>query len=425
MSLVEFEEVVQLPLDGERLAGFFLDHPRGGASSEASAVDVWGWVLGRSFPAVAVEIVHGGRVIRRAPVNVRRPDVASAYPDVAGAEFSGFQTTLRMLGVVKTELGIRAVLKDQTRIDLASIRARGRWRGGDSELPLVSVVIPCFNHAHYLSEAIESVLAQSYPHLEVVVVDDGSTDNTSEVASRYPGVRLVQQSNQGPSAARNTGIRQSNGDYLIFLDADDRLLSNCVEAGLECFRRHPESAFVSGRARVVASDGSAIGDRPPADMRGDPFLAMLRHCYVYGTGTVLYRRSALDQAKGFCSAMAPCEDFDLYLRIARVFPVSSHDTLVAEYRWHGANTSRQAALMLQTGLRVLRSQWKYVRASRAHRRAYRDGVRGMVEWGGKLVVSDIQTALREGGWRQALRDLWVLSRCDPRGFARVILGGLR
>ena len=94
-----------------------------------------------------------------------------------------------------------------------------------AEAALVSVVIPCYNQAHFLGEAIESVLAQTYPHLEIVVVDDGSTDNTGEVAARYPGVRYVRQENQGLAAARNTGLRHSSGDYLVFLDADDRLLA--------------------------------------------------------------------------------------------------------------------------------------------------------------------------------------------------------
>ena len=97
---------------------------------------------------------------------------------------------------------------------------------------LVSVVIPCYNQAHFLGEAIESVLAQTYPHREIVVVDDGSPDNTREVASRYPGVRYVRQENQGLAAARNTGLRHSSGSYLVFLDADDRLLPEALEVGL-------------------------------------------------------------------------------------------------------------------------------------------------------------------------------------------------
>src|SRR3712207_5573157 len=117
--------------------------------------------------------------------------------------------------------------------------------------PLVSVVIPCYKQAHFLGEAIESVLAQSYPHFEVVVVDDGSTDNTSEVAARYPGVRCVRQDNQGLAAARNSGLAHSKGEYLLFLDADDRLLPHALEVGVERLEAHPECAFVSGRYRNI------------------------------------------------------------------------------------------------------------------------------------------------------------------------------
>src|SRR5919107_192619 len=111
----------------------------------------------------------------------------------------------------------------------------GRRVGTD----LVSVVIPCYNQAHFLSEAIESVLAQTYPYFEIIVVDDGSTDNTSEVAGRYSGVRCIRQDNQGLSGARNSGLRHSKGEYLVFLDADDRLLPQALEVGLECLRAYP------------------------------------------------------------------------------------------------------------------------------------------------------------------------------------------
>src|SRR6266496_4166301 len=97
------------------------------------------------------------------------------------------------------------------------------------EVSLVSVVIPCYNHAHFLSEAIESVMAQTWQQFEVIVVDDGSVDNTREVALRYSGVRYIRQTNQGLSASRNTGLRHSNGNFLVFLDADDRLRPAALE----------------------------------------------------------------------------------------------------------------------------------------------------------------------------------------------------
>jgi len=104
---------------------------------------------------------------------------------------------------------------------------------------LVSVVIPCYNQAHFLGEAIESVLAQSYPNFEIIVVDDGSTDDTSEVARRYPGVRLVRQENKGLSGARNAGLAHSEEEYVVFLDADDRLLPDALETVLEHLEAHP------------------------------------------------------------------------------------------------------------------------------------------------------------------------------------------
>src|SRR5215204_1328714 len=121
---------------------------------------------------------------------------------------------------------------------------------------LVSVVIPCYNQAHFLGEAIESVLAQSYPNFEIIVVDDGSPDNTSEVAASYPRVRLVRQENQGLSAARNSGLARSEGEYVVFLDADDRLLPGALQAGLECFEAHPKCAFVYGRCSRIRRDGT-------------------------------------------------------------------------------------------------------------------------------------------------------------------------
>ena len=91
--------------------------------------------------------------------------------------------------------------------------------------PAVSVIIPCYNHAHYLCRAVQSVLAQTYADWEAIIVDDGSTDNTREVATRFsdPRVRYIYQENRGLSAARNTGISAAQGSYLAFLDADDEL----------------------------------------------------------------------------------------------------------------------------------------------------------------------------------------------------------
>ena len=175
---------------------------------------------------------------------------------------------------------------------------------------LVSAVIPCFNQAHFLNEAIDSLLAQTYPHLEIIVVDDGSTDNTAEVASRNANVRLVRQQNSGLAAARNSGIRASQGEYLVFLDADDRLLPNAVEAGFNCLQGQPASVFAWGRYRRLAPDGTAIVATRYIPLDHDLYAALLRGNHIAMHATVIYRRSILDSTGGFDVSLPACEDYD-------------------------------------------------------------------------------------------------------------------
>ena len=122
----------------------------------------------------------------------------------------------------------------------------------------VSVVIPCFNQGRFLGEAIASAAAQRGLVSEIVVVDDGSTDETPAVATRDGSVRYLRQERRGLSEARNSGWRASSGDYLVFLDADDRLLPGAVEAGFEAFRRWPQAAFVFGHYELINERGRSL-----------------------------------------------------------------------------------------------------------------------------------------------------------------------
>src|SRR5437867_3004984 len=122
-------------------------------------------------------------------------------------------------------------------------------------MPSVAVVITSYNHAHFLADAIASVLAQTHRASEIIVVDDGSTDDVAAVVARYPAVKLVRQSNQGLAAARNRGLHEAHTDKVIFLDADDRLLPHAVAAGLGCFGRSPACGFVYGGYRRVFMNG--------------------------------------------------------------------------------------------------------------------------------------------------------------------------
>jgi glycosyltransferase involved in cell wall biosynthesis len=274
------------------------------------------------------------------------------------------------------------------------------------------VVIPCFDQAHYLGDAIESVLAQTYPELELTVVDDGSDDNTFEVASRFPGVRCVRQPNRGVAAARNAGLAASGGGFAVFLDADDRLLPDALRRGMEALAAHPEVAFAAGMPRDIGRDGAVIRHAVQPVITQDHYLNLLKDCYIWSGSSVVYRRSALEAAGGFNERLKAGDDYELYLKLARRYPVLCHDAVVTEYRRHGSNTTRNPALVLTSQLQVLRGQRRHLRGSR-ERAARRAGIRNTRAAQSEALVERISGAWRGREWRLAWGGIRTLVRRDP------------
>lgn len=247
----------------------------------------------------------------------------------------------------------------------------------NNENPLVSVVIPCYGQARFLPEAIESVLAQTYPHIETVVVDDGSPDNAGEIALRYERVCCLRQENNGIAGARNAGFSISHGQYLIFLDADDRLMPKAVETHLLCFAAHPEAGFVVGDIDHISSDGSYIESPRWPVLKANHYEALLRVNHVANTIAVMFRRSTLENAGGFDRRCEPAEDYEILLRAARLMSSAHHHTVVAQYRRHESNTSRKGARMLRAMQHVMDSQDPWVAGNKRLEAARR---RGRIYW---------------------------------------------
>jgi glycosyltransferase involved in cell wall biosynthesis len=246
--------------------------------------------------------------------------------------------------------------------------------GAGEEAASVSVVIPCFDQGHYLGEAIESVLAQTLGGAELVVVDDGSADNSFEVAGRYPGLNRLRQENRGVAAARNVGLAATSGEHVVFLDADDRLLPGALELGSELLARRPQVAFVAGMPRDIRGDGTVIESTRQPLVTQDHYLRLLEDCFIWSGSSVVHRRSALEHVGGFDESLAAGDDYDLYLRIAREFPVFCHDAVVTEYRRHGSNTTRDPDVVLSSELEVLARQEPRLRDGR-ERKAQQEGAR--------------------------------------------------
>lgn len=219
------------------------------------------------------------------------------------------------------------------------------------EGPLVSVVVPVYNGESYLGEALDSILAQSYRPLEVIVVDDGSTDGTEAVARSRP-VRYLKREHEGVSASRNAGIAAAQGELIAFLDADDVFLPDALAVQVGYLREHPEVGFVLGRMRRVVA---ANVEQPEWDQdrwSGGPLPASLP----------VVRKQLFAEIGGFDSSMDPCEDTD-WLERARERGVAwrmLQDTVLV-YRLHDSNA---------TALGVPSTQaFKMLRAKLARRRA--------------------------------------------------------
>jgi glycosyltransferase involved in cell wall biosynthesis len=221
-------------------------------------------------------------------------------------------------------------------------------RKGRRVRPSVSVVIPAYNHAAFLGEALESVFGQSVRPREVIAVDDGSTDDTAEVLRMYERrIRVLSQPNRGVAAARNAGAAVASGELLAFLDADDAWLPAKLERQVARFDGEPEIGLV--HCGVAEVDGRGRQLRARLDgMEGWVSTEMLlfRRGVILGGGSAaVIRRAAFLDVGGFDEALSTSADWDLYYRVARRYPVGFVPEVLVRYRVHGGNMHRNVDAM--------------------------------------------------------------------------------
>lgn len=212
-------------------------------------------------------------------------------------------------------------------------------------LPLVSIVIPCYNGARYLAPAVESALDQTHPRCEVLVVDDGSTDESVAIAERYaPRVRLLRGDHAGACAARNKGLSAATGTFVQFLDADDLLAPNKIERQLEVAAREP-GVTVLCQATFIDDTGGSLptaAPYPPLAPADDAFVYFLS--YGYQTSLPLHTRASLQRVGGFREELKRAQEADLHLRLAAVGTRVTvlPDRLVSLRRHDGPRVTRQS-----------------------------------------------------------------------------------
>lgn len=288
--------------------------------------------------------------------------------------------------------------------------------------PLVSVLIPCYGQAHFLGAAIESALAQTQSPHEIIVIDDGSPDHVAEVVAAYPSIRLFRQENRGLSAARNRGLKECRGEFVVCLDADDRLLPKALATGVSAHVDHPGCAFVWGFLRPIDREGHPLRTQPRRFQGSAQYALLLRKNIVGPPVVVMFRRSVLDAVGGFSLSQHRSEDYELYLRIARTHDTWCHGELIAEYRVHGANMSRNSKAMLAGNLLALRQQERWVRNDPALRRALREGRRISREmYDASPRMEALSQDVRSGRWWKAAVGATILLYRYPRKFLAVVV----
>jgi glycosyltransferase involved in cell wall biosynthesis len=222
--------------------------------------------------------------------------------------------------------------------------------------PPVSVIIPCYNYGRFLAEAIESVLSQDHPAVEVIVVDDGSTDNTREVVAGFGDrVRCIHQENAGVSAARNTGIRAASHDLIALLDADDTFLPGMLSRlAATLVRLGRDYGLVACDCLKVTSDGRLMPQKSLAPQRAADVHTcdlILRNRFV--VDGVVVRRDALLRAGLFDPDLRCSEDRDLWIRLSRITRLHKVPEALVRVRIHSASASTQAANMMAHMRQVL------------------------------------------------------------------------
>ena len=227
--------------------------------------------------------------------------------------------------------------------------------------PGISVVIPCYNYARFLTQAVDSCLLQNYPNYEVILVDDGSQDNTAEVAAKYGGrIRYVYQQNAGLPSARNTGIRAARHAYVAFLDADDIFLPGCFAAVMKKFARLPaDFSLVVPNHEYVLAEGQPMPVRR-YDLEWDREITVrdiLMRSRFQPSG-VITRRSVFEDCGFFDLPLRSSEDRDMWIRITARHRAWRMGEVFVQIRKHGNNMSNNADRMRTNMRTVLIKSWR-------------------------------------------------------------------
>jgi glycosyltransferase involved in cell wall biosynthesis len=225
-------------------------------------------------------------------------------------------------------------------------------------VPRVSVIIPTYNHQSYVITTLESVFAQTFNDYEVLVVNDGSPDQTESVLEPLVmagRIRYIHQPNAGQASARNRGLAEAKGEFVAFLDDDDLWGPAKLQRQVEALCRNPNAVLTYGYVRSFSeADGQAFATPSPT---GNVLRQFLRGNWIWSPGQTLMRAGAVRKIGGFDPSIAGADDWDLYIRLAAQGDFIYEDFEALAYRIHSSNASRATGLMYRNMMRIRRKHF--------------------------------------------------------------------
>ncbi|MEM6755640.1 MAG: glycosyltransferase [Planctomycetota bacterium] len=283
------------------------------------------------------------------------------------------------------------------------------------EQPLVSAVIPAYQSERWIADAINSVLAQDYPKIETLVVDDGSTDRTAEIAESFGGsVRVMRQPNGGVSAARNTGIARANGDLIALLDADDIWVPHKTSLQVEAFKANPRIAIVHGATQLfneVEPQGPIQRTNHPRDV-----VDTLRRKTIK-VQTAMFRPEVVTTIGGFDLELRNGQDWDFFIRAIEHFEALGLEETLTRVCRHGDNRSDNPALVWKANIAIVAKYRKRYAGQSTHLRAIDE----IEDWAREAfyvgMTEKARNAAADGRFIDAIHARWMSYRRRPRRLA--------
>ncbi|MBM4222123.1 MAG: glycosyltransferase, partial [Gammaproteobacteria bacterium] len=226
---------------------------------------------------------------------------------------------------------------------------------GQQQQPLVSIVMAAYNSAPYMPEAISSVINQSYPHWELHIINDGSKDNTAEVVRPFlTDARIIyhEQENKGQASAKNCGLRAARGEFIAFLDADDKWSADKLEKQLPVFAAHPEAGLVHTNVMLITESGEPLGSPQRSYPQGWISGDLLIDNRVNGMASIL-RRECLEQVGIFDESLSMGIDYDLWLRVSARYQILFLDEVTYFYRQWAGQMSHRYEERMDNAIRIM------------------------------------------------------------------------